>query len=106
MDLVNFDVTALTPLTHRSRNSQERVEEERFVREREKKFFERKKLELETKLYEHELAEFEATVAPAMAEVEALLAEKGCMVSDDALEALARWKLDLYEDQVPAKKAV
>lgn len=74
---------------------QEKVEEDRFMREQEKKFFEKKKKELEAKMHEQELAIFQETIAPSMAQAEVLLKKTGDKVSDAGLEALARWKLDM-----------
>lgn len=71
------------------------MEENRFIREQEKKFFEKKKAELEAKMHEQELAIFEETVAPAMAEASALLKRSKDTVSDAGLEALAKWKLGM-----------
>lgn len=47
------------------------------------------------KQHEHELAVFQETIAPAMAEVQALLKKTNDKVSDAGLESLARWKLDM-----------
>lgn len=77
---------------------QKKVEEDRFIRENEKKFFENKKKELEAKLHEEELAVFQETIAPAMADAEHLLEKTGDKVSENGLEALARWKLDMEEE--------
>jgi len=55
-------------------------------------------VDLETKLHEETLKEFQATVAPAMAEVEALLKTTGDKVSDEGLELLAKWKLEMKYD--------
>jgi hypothetical protein len=72
---------------------QEKVEEDRYMREQEKKFFERKKAERAEKMHEQEEAIFQETIAPAMAEAEQVLKKTGDKVSDAGLEALARWKL-------------
>ena len=71
---------------------QEKVEEERFVKEQEKKFFEKKRSEAAAVLKAEELKHFEDVIAPAMAKLEAELKKTGDKVSDDGLEAIARWK--------------
>ena len=66
------------------------------MRELEKKFIEKKKAEKASAMKAHEEEEFKAKVAPAMAQAQALLEASGdTSVSQDGLEALARWKLDL-----------
>lgn len=74
--------------------TKERVEEDRFMREQEKKFFEQKKQEL---TQQKDVDEFQNKIAPAMAEAMAVLKDAGdtTVVSDKGLEALARWKLGL-----------
>jgi hypothetical protein len=72
---------------------QEKHEEDRYIREQEKAYFEKKKAELEKKLHEEDLAHFKEAIAPKMAEVSSLLKKTGDKVSDEALEALARWKV-------------
>jgi len=72
---------------------QEKIEEDRFIREQEKKYFEKKKAALEAQLHDKELKEFKDTVAPSMAEAFNLLKKTGDTVSEDGLEALAKWKL-------------
>jgi len=72
---------------------QEKHEEDRYIREQEKAYFEKKKAELEKKLHEEDLAYFKEAIAPKMAEVSSLLKKTGDKVSDEALEALARWKV-------------
>ncbi|EEC49950.1 predicted protein [Phaeodactylum tricornutum CCAP 1055/1] len=73
----------------------EKVEEDRFMREQEKKFFEQKKAEMDEKMHATELAAFEASVAPAMAEAENALSKTGDKISVAGLEAIAKWKLGL-----------
>lgn len=66
------------------------------MRELEKKFIAKKKAEKESEMKAHEQEEFDAKVAPAMAQAQSLLESTGNTgVSEDGLEALARWKLDL-----------
>jgi hypothetical protein len=72
---------------------QEKHEEDRYIREQEKKYFEKKKAELEKKLHEEDLTHFKEAIAPKMAEVSSLLKKTGDNVSDEGLEALARWKV-------------
>lgn len=74
---------------------QEKVEEDLYMRELEKKFIEKKKAEMVAKMAEYEESEFKAKIAPMMAEAEVLLGKSGDSISHDGLEALARWKLDL-----------
>jgi hypothetical protein len=74
-------------------HKQEKHEEDRYIREQEKKYFEKKKAELEKKMHDEDLAHFKEAIAPKMAEVSALLQKTGDKVSDEALEALARWKM-------------
>lgn len=80
---------------HRSLTTtpQEKVEEDRFMREQEKAFFEKKKAEMDEKMHAEELKEYEAVIAPAMAEAHSVLKAEGAEVDVPALEALARWKL-------------
>ncbi|GAX28681.1 hypothetical protein FisN_33Hh043 [Fistulifera solaris] len=75
-------------------SKKERVEEDRYMREQEKKFFEQKKKET-ANMQQKEMDEFQAKIAPAMAEAHSILKESGNDVSDKGLEALARWKLGL-----------
>lgn len=70
---------------------QEKVEEDRYMRELEKAFFEKRKAELAAN--EHE--QYKQKIAPAMAEVQEALKKSGDKISDAGLEALARWKLGL-----------
>jgi uncharacterized protein YfeS len=72
---------------------QERVEEDRFIREVEQQYFEKKKAELEREMVEQDLRKFEDTIVPAMAQAEILLQKTGDKVSEAGLEALARWKV-------------
>ena len=74
---------------------QEKVEEDRYMRELEIKYLESKKAELQAKMAADEEKEFAEQIAPAMAEVQVLLAKSDDSVSQGALESLARWKLGL-----------
>ena len=65
------------------------------MRELELKYIEKKKAEMAAKMAADEEKEFSDKVAPAMAEAEVLLGKSGDSVSQDGLEALARWKLGL-----------
>jgi hypothetical protein len=59
----------------------------------EKKYFEKKKAELEKKMHDEDLVHFKESVAPKMAEISSVLKKTGDKLSDEGLEALARWKL-------------
>lgn len=75
---------------------QEKVEEDRYMREQEQEFFRAKKAAMEEKMHVEEEALFKESIAPAMAEAEKILKENGGpSVSHAGLEALARWKLNL-----------
>jgi hypothetical protein len=75
---------------------QEKVEEDRFMREQEKVFFEKKRKAMAQKMHAEEEAIFKEKIAPAMAEAQHVLKKAGGVsVGDDALEALAKWKLDM-----------
>ena len=63
------------------------------MRDLELKYVETKKAEMEKKMAAHEEEEFAQKIAPVMAEVEVLLEQSGDSISNDGLEALARWKL-------------
>jgi len=76
-------------------SSQEKVEEDRYMREQEKKFFEAKKAAMAEKMHAEEEAVFQESIAPAMAEAEKILNNVGDKVSHSGLEAIARWKLDM-----------
>jgi len=72
------------------------VEEDRYMREQEKKFIATKKAAMAEQMAVEEEANFAETVAPAMAEAEQVLKDAGVSgISHDGLEALARWKLDM-----------
>jgi hypothetical protein len=75
---------------HPADTVQERVEEELFVRELEKKYFTQRRTELEREAKEGQLRR----LVPVMAHAEELLRRSGDEVSDAGLEAVARWKLD------------
>jgi hypothetical protein len=70
------------------------VEEDRMMREQEKKFFESKKREMAEKMHEDDAVIFQEAIAPAMAEIEVVLKSTNDKVSNAGLEAIARWKLD------------
>ena len=76
-------------------NVQEKVEEDRYMREQEKQFIEAKKKSMAEKMHAQEEAKFAEAIAPAMVEAEQLLKKSKDKVSNEGLEALARWKLDL-----------
>ena len=63
------------------------------MRELEAKYIETKKAEMAAAMAAHEEKEFAETIAPIMAEAELLLENSGESISQDGLEALARWKL-------------
>mmetsp|Transcript_9092 Transcript_9092/g.19619 ORF Transcript_9092/g.19619 Transcript_9092/m.19619 type:complete len:111 (-) Transcript_9092:220-552(-) len=73
----------------------EKVEEDRFVRELEKKYIAKKKAEMEEQMQADDEKKFMEQIAPAMAEAEVLLSKTGESVSHDALEGLAKWKVGL-----------
>jgi NAD/NADP transhydrogenase alpha subunit len=74
---------------------QEKVEEDRYMREQEKKFIENKKKEMTEKMREEDVIIFQAAIAPAMAAIQVMLKSTNDKVSNAGLEAIARWKLDL-----------
>lgn len=75
---------------------QEKVEEDRYMREQEKKFYAKKKAEMADKLHGEEEKLFQEKIAPTMAEAEQVLKLSGdTAVSHDGLEAIARWKLGM-----------
>ena len=74
---------------------QEKVEEDRYMRELELKYVETKKAEMQAQMAADEEKEFAEQVAPVMAEVQVLLGKSDESISQGALEALARWKLGL-----------
>jgi hypothetical protein len=49
---------------------------------------------MEAKMKEEDLKYFDEVIAPVMAEAEQMLKTAGDEVSDEGLEALARWKLE------------
>ena len=65
------------------------------MRELEAKYVEKKKAENAAKMHASEEAEFKEKIAPLMAEAEVLLGKSGDSISQDGLEALARWKSGL-----------
>ena len=71
------------------------MEEDRYIREQEKKFFEEKQKQNQEKMHAAEAKEFQETIAPAMAQAQQVLKKSGDSVSIPGLEALARWKLGL-----------
>lgn len=82
--------------THPVADFQEKVEEDRFMREQEKQYIARKKQEMASAMKENEEAVFAETIAPTMAEVSLILENSGDkQISDAGLEAIARWKLDM-----------
>jgi guanylate kinase len=70
------------------------VEEDRMMREQEKKFFENKKKEMAEKMHHEDAVIFQEAIAPAMAEIQEILKSTDDKVSNAGLEAIARWKLD------------
>lgn len=70
---------------------QEKVEEDLFMKKQEKAFFEQKRAEV----LESERKAFQETIDPTMAEVNRILKSTNDSVSQDGLEALARWKTGL-----------
>lgn len=75
---------------------QEKVEEDRFMKAQEKEFIEKKRKKMAEKMHVEEEAIFKEKVAPAMAEAQNVLKKAGgASVSHDALEALAKWKLNM-----------
>ena len=73
-------------------NIQEKVEEDRYMRDLERQYVEKKKAEMAEKMAAEEEEKFKDVIAPAMAEAEVLLSKTGDSVSHDALENLAKWK--------------
>lgn len=71
------------------------MEEDRYMRELEKKYIETKKAEKAVAMAETEETEFKDKIAPLMAEIEVLLGKSGDSISYEGLEALARWKSGL-----------
>jgi hypothetical protein len=66
------------------------------MKEQEKEFIEKKRKTMADKMHVEEIAIFKEKVAPAMAEAQSILKKAGDVsVGHDALEALAKWKLDL-----------
>jgi hypothetical protein len=66
------------------------------MKEQEKEFIEKKRKTMADKMHVEEIAIFNEKVAPAMAEAQSILKKAGeVSVGHDALEALAKWKLDL-----------
>jgi hypothetical protein len=79
-----------------SLKSKEKVEEDRFMRAQEQVFIEKKREAMAEKMRAEEVVIFKEKIAPAMAEAQSVLKKAGGVsVGDDALEALAKWKLDL-----------
>ena len=76
-------------------DSQEKVEEDRYIRELEAKYIENKKAEMAAQMAADEEKEFVEKIAPVMAEAEVLLEKSGDSISQEGLEALAHWKLGL-----------
>jgi hypothetical protein len=76
---------------------QEKVEEDRFMRELEKSFFEKKKKEMADKMNAEKTKEYQEKIAPAMAEIEVALKKSNDKISHAGLETIARWKLGLKE---------
>jgi hypothetical protein len=74
------------------------VEEDRYMRELEAKFYERKRTEAKQEMAAQELKHYWETIAPVMAEMQDVLKATGDdagSISNAGLEALARWKLGL-----------
>eukprot|EP00565_Helicotheca_tamesis_P007921 CAMPEP_0185723588 /NCGR_PEP_ID=MMETSP1171-20130828/384_1 /TAXON_ID=374046 /ORGANISM="Helicotheca tamensis, Strain CCMP826" /LENGTH=117 /DNA_ID=CAMNT_0028391319 /DNA_START=41 /DNA_END=394 /DNA_ORIENTATION=+ len=75
----------------------EKVEEDRYIRQKEKEILEKKKLEAAAKQAAAELTAAEearsAAIAAAKSEVHDVLAETYEKLSDEALENIAKWKL-------------
>jgi hypothetical protein len=86
-----------TLLSHRLIFSfQQKVEEDRFMRAQEQEFIEKKRAAMAEKMHAEEVVIFTEKIAPAMVEAQSVLKKAGGVpVSDDALEALAKWKLDM-----------
>ena len=74
---------------------QEKVEEDRYIREQENAFFEKKIAENSAKMALKDQEEFQKQIAPVMVEVQELLKKTKDTVSSHGLEAIARWKLNL-----------
>ncbi|KAL7566936.1 hypothetical protein ACA910_017247 [Epithemia clementina (nom. ined.)] len=74
-------------------DKKEKVEEDRYMRELERKYIEKKKAEMAQKMAAEEEEKFKDVIAPAMAEVEVLLSKTGDSVSHEALENIAKWKV-------------
>ena len=81
---------------------QEKVEEDRYMREMEKSFFEKKNREMADKMTAEKTKEYQEKIAPAMAEIEVALKKSNDKISHAGLETIARWKLGLKE--WPVKK--
>jgi uncharacterized protein YdcH (DUF465 family) len=74
---------------------QEKVEEDRYMRAQEDEWREKlRKLKAE-EAHMREDALHQEVVKPVMEDVSKILAETGDRVSDEALENLTKWKLDL-----------
>lgn len=74
---------------------QEKVEEDRYIREQEKEFFEKKKAEHSAEMALKDQEIFQKQIAPVMVQVQELLKKTNDSVSSHGLEAIARWKLNL-----------
>jgi uncharacterized protein YutE (UPF0331/DUF86 family) len=85
----------LTVSTRFSHALQKKVEEDRFMREQEKKFYEKKKAELSTKQQDSDMKHFQEVIAPCMADIHEILAKTGDDISHEGYEALAKWKLGI-----------
>jgi hypothetical protein len=66
------------------------------MKEQEKEFIEKKRKTMADRMHAEEIVVFNEKVAPAMAEAQNILKKAGDVtVGHDALEALAKWKLNL-----------
>ena len=90
LTLTSVETIPLTP-SHPIMLRQEKVEEDLFMKKQEKAFFEQKRAEV----LESERKAFQETIDPTMAEVNRILKSTNDSVSQDGLEALARWKTGL-----------
>lgn len=76
-------------------HSQEKVEEDRYMRAQEEAWKEKlRKLRAQAEA-EKEVSLHNEVVEPVKADIAKMLSLSGDKVSDEALEALAKWKLDL-----------
>lgn len=78
---------------------QEKVEEDLFIRDREKPFFETQRRKMETQARQQEQQVFDETVRPVMQEVQEMLKDTDDSIGEEGLQALAEWKLNLSNDK-------